>query len=45
MLERLKNVGDRFRKTVKVDMAKVERMRSMNERSKRAAEAAATRKG
>jgi len=44
LLERLKDVRDRFRKTVKVDMTKVERMRSMNERSKRAGEAARARK-
>ncbi|GAI23460.1 unnamed protein product [marine sediment metagenome] len=45
LLEKLKNVGKEFRKTVEVDMRKINRIREMNERSKRAAEAAAARKG
>lgn len=45
LLEKLKDMRDRFRKTVALDMTKVERMRSMNERSKRAAEAMRARKG
>lgn len=44
LLEKLKDVRDRFRKTVKVDLTKADRIRSMNERSKRAGAALRARK-